>query len=91
MSFFQVERKEGNNEGGDEIFKNTSSLRNHVLPKNAKLFNIFLAFLELQNTSQPDDTSELSTDDGNINQIKSDKISVGGRFKYYLLPCNPYG
>ena len=48
VSFCQVERTEGNNERGSEINKNTSSLQNHIPPINAKYFNSFLAFLELQ-------------------------------------------
>ena len=52
---------------------------------------ISTALLELQKTSQPDDASDLSTDDGNRNRRKTDKISVCGILKYYLLLCNPYG
>ena len=91
VSFLWVYYTEGNNEEGGEIYINTSSLWNHVFPSNAKGFNIFLAFLDPQKTLQPDGASELITDDGNRKRRKSDKISVGGRLKDYLLLCNPYG
>ena len=70
--------------------KNTSSIRNHVLHGNGKIFTIFLSFLELQKTSHPDDASELS-DDGSRNQRKADKVSVGGKLSDYLVPFHPYG
>ena len=57
--------------------KKISRLRNHVLHGHANEFTSFLEFLELQKTSQPDNISELSTDDGSINQRKSDEVSIG--------------
>ena len=42
-------------------------------------------------TSQPDDTSEISTDDDVIKRRKADELSVGGIFSDYLLLCHPYG
>ena len=68
--------------------KKNSSLRNHVLHRHPNEFNRSLEFLELRKTSQPDDSYELSTDDGSRNQRKANKVSVGGIFLYYLLPCH---
>ena len=70
---------------------NTSSIRNHVLHGRAKKLASFLSLLKLWKTSQPDDASELSTDDVSRKWRKADEASVGGRFSYYLLPCHPYG
>ena len=71
--------------------KNTYSSQNHVLHGHANKFTSFLSFLELRKTSQIYDRSELSTDDGSRKRRKSDKVSVGGGFLDYLLPCHPYG
>ena len=80
------------NEGGGEIYeKNTSSLRNHILHGYTKEFTSFLSFLELRNISQPDNASELRTEDGSRKRRKAEKISVGGKWSDYLLPCHPYG
>ena len=40
---------------------------------------IFLALMELQNTSHPDDASEPRTDDVSRKRRKTGKVSVGGR------------
>ena len=45
----------------------------------------------MQRTSQPDNASEISTDDGSRKRRNSDEVSIGGRFSYYLLPCHTYG
>ena len=74
-----------------KYMKNISSLRNHVLHGHANGFASFLKFLEFHKTSQPDDTYELSTDDGSRKQRKDDEVSVGGRLSDYILPCHPYG
>ena len=58
---------------------------------NDKEFNSFLAFLDLRKTSQPGNTSELSTDYDSRKRRKADELSVGGILSVYLLPCNPYG
>ena len=67
------------NEGGGEIYeKNTSSLRNHILHGYTKEFTSFLSFLELRNISQPDNASELRTEDGSRKRRKADELSIGG-------------
>ena len=71
--------------------KNTSGIWNHVLHGHGKKFTRFLSFLELQNNSQLDDASELSTDDGSRKRRKANEVSVGGRFSDDLVPCHPYG
>ena len=71
--------------------KNTSSIRNHILHGHANKFTSFLSLLELRKSSQPDDASDLSMDDGSRKRRKSDEVSVGGRYSDYLLPCHPYG
>ena len=45
----------------------------------------------MRKTSQPDDASEISMDDGSRKRRKADEVSIGGRFSDYLLPCHPYG
>ena len=92
LSLCQYEHTTINNKRGVEIYeKNTSRLRNHVLHGYAKEFSSFLALLELCKKSQPDDTYEISTDDVSRKSRKADKLSVGGRFSDYLLPCHPCG
>ena len=81
----------GNDEGGEKYMKNISSVRNHVLRGHANKFTSFLSFLELWKTSHPDNAYETSIDGGSINQRKDDKVSVSGRFSYYIFPCHPYG
>ena len=80
-----------NKEGGGEIYKKTPILLNHVLHWHTNEFNSFLEFLELRKTSYPDNTSDLSMDDGSIKRREADKIIVGRRLSDYLLPCHPYG
>ena len=77
--------------GGVKYTKTHPNYRTMFSSSNDKGFNSVLALLELQNTLQPIGTSEIITDDGNRKRRKYDKISVGGRLKDYLLPCNPYG
>ena len=71
--------------------KNTSILRNCVLHGHSNKFTSFLEFLEFWNTSQTDDTSELSTDDSSRIRRKYTEVSVGGRLSHYLLPYHIYG
>ena len=71
--------------------KNISRLHNHVLTGHSKDFNSLLVILYLRNIYQPENTSELSTDDGSIKRRKTNEINFGGRFPYYLLLCHPYG
>ena len=59
--------------------KNTCSIHNHVLYGHANKFTSFLVFLELRNTSQPDDVYKLSMDDGSRKHKNADEVSVGGR------------
>ena len=54
-------------------------------------FTILLSSLERLKNSQPDDASELNTDDGSRKRRKADRVSVGEIFSDYLLPCHPYG
>ena len=65
--------------------KNLFIIPNHVLYGHANEFTSFLAFLELRNTSHPDDAYELNTDYGRRNQKKADEVSVGVRLSDYLL------
>ena len=69
----------------------TSSIRNHVLHRHANKFTSLLVFFDLRKTSNPDDASDLSTDDGSRKRRKSDEVSVGDRLSDCLLPCHPYG
>ena len=71
--------------------KNTSRLQNHILHVHANKFSSFLTLPELRKTLQPDDASQISTDDGRKKRRKSDEVSVGGRLSDYLLPCHFYG
>ena len=88
----QSKHTTGNYKGGGEIYeKNTSRLGNHILHRHDKEFTSFLVFLELWNTLQPDNAYEISTEDGIRKRRKANKISGGGRFSDYLLPCHPYG
>ena len=40
---------------------------------------------------QPDDSSEISMNDGSRNHGKANELNFGGRLSDYLLPCHPYG
>ena len=73
------------------IRKNTSSLWNYSRHRHANEFTSFLAFLELRKTSHTEYLSEIITEDGSKNRRKAEKISVGGKWSDYLLPCHPYG
>ena len=64
---------------GKYMKKNISRFQNHVLPRHAKGFNIFLWFMGLHKTSQPDNASELSMNNISRNQGKYDEISVAVR------------
>ena len=71
--------------------KNVSIIQDHFLCVHANKFTSFLEFLELRNTSQPNDVYELSMDDSSRKHKNADKVSVGGRLLDYLLPYHPYG
>ena len=71
--------------------ENTSSLQKHFRHRHAKEFTSFLEFLELRKTSQIEYSSEIITEGVSRKRRNADKISVGGRFSDYLLPCHPYG
>ena len=89
-NFFEPRTQQETMKGVIKYTKNTSSIRNHVLHGHANKFTSFLSFLELRKTSQLDNSSELSADAGSRKWRKDNKVSVGGRFSDYLLPCHPY-
>ena len=63
------------------IRKNTSRIRNHVLHGHVREFTSFSAFLELRNTLPPDDLYEKSTDYGSRKSRKDNEVSIGADFQ----------